>query len=117
MLSVFPSLLTWSQLSPFLIRLTLGAVFVFWTYGVFKRKPADKIIGIIGGIAGILLVIGLYTQIAALVATLIMLVCLVEKIKKSLFFNDGVNYYFLLLIMALSLLFTGAGFWAFDLPL
>ncbi len=122
MLSVFPHLLTWSLVSPLLIRLTLGGVFIYWSYKGIKEskglsKTKSKVLGIVGGIAGILLIIGLYTQIAAIFAILILGFCTAKKIASREFFTDGVNYYFLLLIMAVSLLFTGAGFLAFDLPL
>jgi len=120
MLSIFPHLFTWSLVSPLLIRLTLGGVFLHWSYKGLKEskgKPKSKILGIVGGIAGILLVIGLYTQLAAIVAILILGFCTIKKMREGKFFTDGVNYYFLLLVMAVSLLFTGAGFWAFDLPL
>ena len=120
MLSVFPSLLTWGQASPFIIRLTLGAVFIFWAYRSFRKQPSDakaKLIGLIEGIAGILLVIGTWTQVAALVAIIDLLVRLVERVTKKAFLSDGVNYYLILLVLALSLMVTGAGFLARDLPL
>jgi uncharacterized membrane protein YphA (DoxX/SURF4 family) len=120
MLSLFPSLLSWGQLSPFFIRLTLGAVLLYWAYASFKTKNIstwEKVFGYLEGIAGILLVIGLWTQAAALFAGIKLVVCLVGKIRRKQFLTDGVNYYLVLLILAISLLFTGAGFFAFDVPL
>lgn len=119
-LSLFPSLLSWGLISPLLIRLTLGAVFLFWSYRAFRNKSAssqDKGVAIIEFLSGILLVIGLWTQAAALVILIDLIVRIVGKIMKKQFLTDGVNYYFVLLILALSLLVTGAGFLAFDLPL
>ncbi|MDE2233157.1 MAG: hypothetical protein KGJ90_03400 [Patescibacteria group bacterium] len=103
-----------------MIRIVLGFVFVFWAYRAFKHKGAStnmKILASAEAIAGILLVIGLYTQAAALFAALDLLVRLVDRIQKRAFLTDGVNYYLILLVMAVSLMFIGAGFFAFDLPL
>ena len=120
MLSVFPYLLTWSQVSPVLIRLTLAAVLLLWSYRGFRDSgdsTKKKVLGVIGGIAGILLVIGLYTQIATLIAILILGSCIIKKIQKREFLTNGVNYYLILFILAVSLLLTGPGFWAFDIAL
>ncbi len=120
MLSVFPSLLSWSQISPLIIRVTLGIIFIFWTYRTWKKGSAtstQKIASILEGMAGILLIIGLWTQVAALVAIVDLIVRLIERTSKKAFLTDGVNYYFILLVMAISILLTGAGFLAFDYPL
>jgi uncharacterized membrane protein YphA (DoxX/SURF4 family) len=120
MLSAFPTFLSYNQLSPFLIRLVLGFIFVFWAYRALRNvgaKMDQKAIGIIEGVAGILLVIGLWTQVAALVVFVDLVIRLVERIMKKAFLTDGVNYYLVLLVMAISLMVTGAGWIAFDLPL
>ena len=120
MLSIFPTLLSFTRLAPFMIRLALGLVFVFWAYKSYKGTKSSsksKTIGTVEGIAGILLVIGMWTQLAALYAVIDLLVRLFDRFKNKAFLTDGVNYYLLLLVMALTLLVTGAGFLAFDLPL
>ena len=120
MLSLLPSLLSWNQLSPFLSRVTLGVVLIFWSYRAFKDKSLstpEKAFGYVEGVTGILLVIGLWTQGAAIVACIKLVGCLIGKIRRKQFLTDGVNYYAILLVMALSLLLTGAGFFGFDLPL
>ncbi len=120
MLSLFPSLLSWNQISPFLIRITLGGVFLYQSYRLLKKSSGtseQKSIPIIEAIAGIFLIIGLWTQAAALVIIVDMLVRLYDKVSKKAFLTDGVNYYLLLLIMALSLMFMGAGMLSFDYPL
>jgi uncharacterized membrane protein YphA (DoxX/SURF4 family) len=72
-------------------------------------------------IAVSLLFLGLYTQIAALVVTLASLLAVIIKIRVRLAehqsLSQGVEYYFLLLAIAVSLLFLGAGAFAIDLPL
>jgi uncharacterized membrane protein YphA (DoxX/SURF4 family) len=119
-LSLFPSLLAWGGLAPFLIRLALGAVFIVWSYAGIKNRSAgsaDKIISIVEGVAGLLLVIGLWTQGVALFTVIDLLVRIAGKIKNRQFLTAGVNYYLVVIVLALSLLFTGAGMFSIDLPL
>ena len=120
MLSVFPSLLSLQQLSPLLIRLILGLVIAFEAYRVYSKGSISlqqKSLSILEAIAGILLIIGLWTQIAALFVAIDLIIRLAYKIKSRNFLSDGINYYLILLVLAISLLFTGAGFLAFDMPL
>lgn len=120
MLSIFPDLLSYQQISPMIIRLTLGIIFVIWSYKALKGGSLDiklKIITSVEGISGILLIIGLWTQLAALFIVIDMVIRLYFKFKERSLFSDGINYYFILLIMAISLMFTGAGFISIDLPL
>jgi uncharacterized membrane protein YphA (DoxX/SURF4 family) len=117
MLSLFPSLLALEGFAPFLLRLTLSAVFLVWAAQKRKGGSRDKQIAVLDLIVGILLIIGYLTQLAALVASIMLAVGLVKKIKNKKFLTDGVNYYLILLIIAITLLLTGPGFIAFDLPL
>ncbi len=120
MLSVFPSLLSLQLLSPLLIRLILGLVIIFEAYRVYSKRSISlqqKTLSIVEALSGILLIIGLWTQVAALFIVIDFIVRLAYKIKNKSFLTDGVNYYLILLVLAISLLFTGAGFLAFDMPL
>lgn len=122
MLSLFPSLLTYELLGPFLLRLTLGVTFAYFGYKRIKSQKENSntritVYGAVEIALAVLMIIGLYTQLAALVMALILVIKLVYKIKKRAFLTDGVNYYLLLLVMALSILVTGAGAFAFDMPL
>lgn len=123
MLSLFPTLLSWSELSPFLIRLTLGAIFIYWSYRAFRKRGEDahntenKLAALLEGIIGILFVIGLWTQATAIVAGIDLIVRLIRKIMARSFLSGGVNYYLILLVLCVSLLVTGAGLWAFDIAL
>lgn len=121
-LSLFPSLLSFGLLAPLLLRLTLGVIVLFWGYNGVKlgksKSDVTKIsFSVLDLIVGALLIIGLFTQLAALVAAIIFAVKLVNKARSKALFTDGVNYYFILFIIALALVFSGAGFFAFDLPL
>lgn len=134
MLNTFPDLLVYSLFAPFFLRLAIG--FVFIRFGamalsqdrhslvlIFERiylKPGVvfvTIFGLLEVLSGTLLVLGLYTQIGALIAGVISLILLVGKLRGKSFGREGVLFDFLLLSIALSLLFSGAGFLAFDLPL
>jgi uncharacterized membrane protein YphA (DoxX/SURF4 family) len=120
MLSVFPSLLSFQSVGPFIIRLTLGIIFILWAYKALskpKQHTNNKVIALIEGVASILIIIGLYTQVGALILIIDLIVRLYNKFKHHHLFSDGVNYYFVLFVLALSLILTGPGFLAFDLPL
>ena len=68
-------------------------------------------------ITAILLVIGLWTQVAALINAVILIIKIAFKYHEKKLLTDGVNYYILLLVIALSIILTGAGAFAFDLAI
>lgn len=121
MLSIFPELLSWQLISPLIIRLTLASILIFWSYrSISKHKKQDagqKALRLIESICGLLLFVGLWTQIAALIVAIDLLTKLYKKYKDKTLLTDGVNYYLILLVLAISLLFTGPGFIAFDFAL
>jgi putative oxidoreductase len=122
MLSIFPSLLAFEGFSPLIIRLVLGITLAWFGYQKIKGRGHSSgsnslIYGVIEVIVSIFLIIGLFTQVAALINALILVIKLGFKVNQKAFLTDGVNYYILLLAMAISLVFTGPGFIAFDLPL
>ncbi|MBX4200118.1 DoxX family protein [Candidatus Parcubacteria bacterium] len=134
MLNTFPSLLTYSLLAPFILRLTIG--FIFVDLGILKFKserartieslralglPSPENLALIYGavqfIGGVMLIIGLYTQIAALVFVILgALEFYIEWTEREVLKRDIV-FYLLMLAIALSILITGAGRFAFDIPL
>ncbi len=68
-------------------------------------------------LVGAMLLVGLYTQVAALV---LILMCLKIIIFRKCFMSpyiQGRLFYLLLLVAAFSLFITGAGAFAFDLPI
>lgn len=120
MLSVFPNLFTYGLFAPFVLRLAL-AVYVgalakttLKTQGEDRRK---KIYGIFCAVLAASLLFGLFTQVAALVVLLIL--ALEWRMKKPTggIFKPENMAVLLAAAIAVSILFSGAGFFAFDLPL
>jgi len=121
-LSLFPYLLSYQQVGPFLIRIVLGVTLAYFGYhkilGTGQSSGSNsKTYGVVEMLVAIFLIIGFWTQLAALLNAIILIIKLGFKIRQGKFLSDGVNYYILLLIMAISLIFTGAGFLAIDYPL
>ncbi|MBX4181494.1 DoxX family membrane protein [Candidatus Parcubacteria bacterium] len=134
MLNLFPELLNYSLLGPFILRVLLGLIFI--DLGVLKFKverprwiasfetlhlrPADLFVSIYGAlqvIGGLLLILGLWTQLAALAFVIFSGAELyVEWSAREILKRDAV-FYLLVFVISLSLLLTGAGAYAFDIPL
>ncbi len=123
MFSIFPPLLSYQLFAPLLLRVTLGIIFIIWSRDKFKKRITkiglnkETSIATLEGIIGIFLIVGFLTQVVALASAIILGKRLFSKIRSKAFFTDGVNYYFILFIISICLIFTGAGFIAFDLPL
>ena len=116
MVTIFPDLLIFSLLAPFIIRLFLGFYFIVWGWSSIRKKDdaqsntrLKQVLGLVGLVGGLFVLVGAFTQIAALVL-LGLLAYLIKTSRNRL-------PYILLLGMALSLLLSGAGLLAFDLPL
>jgi len=64
-----------------------------------------------------MLFIGIYTQIVSIALSVLMAGAILIKTKNPISLKNDLGYYILLFITTLSLLFLGAGLFAFDLPL
>jgi len=134
MLNPFPDLLTYSLLAPFILRVVAGIIFVNLGFLVFRNekerwlaslsvlrvlnpKIAVKILGVVEMAGGIMLLLGFYTQIAALILALLVFVESYIEYKDPAILKRSFVFYIMLLAIVLSLLLTGAGRPAFDLPL
>ena len=134
MLSLFPFLFNFSFFGPTIIRVAAALVFIFGGYQKTFTKKIEwsahfesasiksagqiiLIVGILELIAGGFLLVGFLTQAVALVLAIISLAYIILKIKKPSALPNKVGFYFLLLAINLSLLLTGPGALAFDLPL
>ncbi len=134
-LSLFPSLLDFQMLGIFMIRVTLGFIFVYFWYEKVTHQRAERIhffeklglrparvyfgvVSSIEGIAGVLLVVGIYTQGAVLVTgTLMLIATLIKWRNPSALPRNTIEFYIILAVASFALLFLGAGAFAIDLPL
>ncbi|MDB5224665.1 MAG: hypothetical protein JWO43_287 [Candidatus Adlerbacteria bacterium] len=133
MLSLFPHLLVYGFFAPTLLRMVAACTFFYMAWLHFtKRAETAKEISIVSyetavwatGIflllevaVGVGLFIGLYTQMAALVG---LIICFkIFWVRKNLRYLSPLSHmsYILLAAICLSLMATGPGAAAFDLPL
>ena len=134
MLNPFPDLLTYSLLAPFILRIVAGFIFINLGLLAFKHekdhwlssfsalkipKPeiALKILGGIEIVGGVMFLLGFYTQIAALVLALLTFAETYIEYKEPDLLKRNLVFYVMLLAIVVSLLFSGAGAFALDLPL
>jgi len=135
MLNTFPFLLSFGLLAPLILRVAVGIYFLQTGLSHLKinrhtgeeiaaaensmRSSAGMIWGvsIIEAIAGLALIAGFLTQISALVLSVLLILAIILKRKNHLLFKHSTGFYMLLLCICISLIFSGAGFLAIDLPL
>jgi uncharacterized membrane protein YphA (DoxX/SURF4 family) len=135
MLNIFPEFLNYNLAAPVIIRLGLGLLLIGFSYREFTRDK-EKLVAFfrylhftstqsfawlfaaIEILIGVLLIVGFGTQLIALIAMAIILVEWFKNYRankletKKLFW-----FYIVILLSCFSLLLTGAGFLALDLPL
>ena len=136
-LSLFPSLFAYEFLAITLIRVTLGLVFLwlwFRSLRIDKDKaeqiaffemvglrPARLFWGVLSftkATLGVLFIVGLWTQGAALVAAALMLGAGgIKHLKPQLLPIHNAPFCFVVAAVSLALLFLGPGALAIDLPL
>ena len=114
-LSIFPQLFFLGFITPLLLRLSVG-LFVIYLGKNRSQKPYNWS-AIIYIISGVLLILGLYTQITAIISILVISFDFFIDKGSTSFSTEKKILYFIMKIILLSLLFTGPGFLAFDLPL
>ena len=119
MLNPFPQLLAYSTLAPFILRIVLGLVFLDLGILKVKRKRASwgALLGVVEILGALMLFVGFFTQIAALAIAITTAVELYIEWKDSEVLKGDFVFYLLLLAISLSLLLTGAGAYAKDIPL
>jgi uncharacterized membrane protein YphA (DoxX/SURF4 family) len=118
MMSLIPSLFDFQFAAIAVLRIAVGIVFFLNGYNkLFAARGEPMKTRIRGGVTfagGILLILGLFTQAAAVALALSTLAKGIATFKSEPAKRD---YYFLLFIATLSLLFVGPGLWSIDLPL
>lgn len=114
MLSIFPELLFLAPFSALLLRTVLAGFLLYAAWNSFGSKDGyTQVAGIAAGLAGAALLGGAWTQPAAILAAFVVL---------SWLWHPSTSVYprstaFLALALCASLLVTGPGAFAFDLPL
>ncbi len=134
-LALFPTLFTYQVLGIFMIRAILGFTFLrLWYIGVKYHKeeqiesfqkiglrPAKlfaALVSLVKFLGGALLLVGLWTQGAALATGSMMLIAAIIKFfKPEALPRHKFGFCLLLAFVSFALLFLGAGAFAFDLPL
>jgi uncharacterized membrane protein YphA (DoxX/SURF4 family) len=132
MLNTFPDLLTFSFFAPTLLRLAAavviaGIAYLQWKHVASIERTNLPIVGkstwwvwlstVAHGAIAVLLLLGYYTQIAALLGLLSAIKHFTFQHRYPNVFPLSRSTYFLLSVILFSLLFTGAGALAIDLPL
>ncbi len=133
MLNPFPDLLVYGILAPLVIRLAVGAALLYLSVEHFRNRKdiaallspmvgrfsrgAGFYFAVVEAFAGALLVAGAWTQIAALVAIVLAVKSLLLRSRLSPLAPFSRSTYLLIIAMSASLLLSGAGALAFDLPL
>lgn len=134
-LSLFPSIFDYQMLGIFMLRVTLGLIFVYFWYekvthqrverieffeklGLHPAKVYFAVVSSLEGIAGLLLVAGLYTQGAAIVTGSLMILATITKWRRpEALHRNTIEFYIILAVASFALLFLGPGAFAIDLPL
>lgn len=132
--NLFPDLFSFAIIAPFILRVAVGLIFMNlgslklgkerrgWieAFHLLKITPAGfftTLLGIIEAVGGFLLVIGAYTQAAALILGIIALCELLIEYKEESILKRDFVFYLLLTVICASLLLTGAGIFAVDIPM
>jgi hypothetical protein len=113
LLSVFPQILFLAPLTAFMFRITLAILLIYSAWPHYAARSMQRILALIEIILAAALAFGVGTQITALVAFVLFVFLL--------FYPSAHTYprstIILAAIIALSLVVTGAGLFAIDLPL
>ena len=133
MLSLFPQILFLAPAGTALLRIAAGITFIYWGYFYWthlsdisgERLPIVgevpawlvSIGALLSAATGVLLLVGLWTQAAAIVGALGALKSIVLGKRYPEVFPFPRSASLLLLVICLSLVVSGAGAFAFDFPL
>ena len=133
-LNTFPELLTYGVLSPFILRVVIGFIVInlgFLKLGKEKKDwqelletinfhPAKylvKLLAFIEIIGGLLLLAGAYVQVVAIIFSIVFFCEAILDYRDENLEDRNLTFYILIFAISLSLIFSGAGAFAFDLPL
>lgn len=132
MLNIFPNLLTFGFFAPTILRVAVALMIGGMAYKHYAHRNAlaharFPVVGagawiiwlsiVVEAAVAVMLLVGYYTQVAAIVGVLIGLKHLIWHGTHPQYFIYDRPTAFFILIISLSLLISGAGALAFDLPL
>ncbi len=101
-----------------LLRICVGGILAYRaTSHLREKRTLVQAFGALELVSGLMLIVGYYTQIAALLSGGVALLALSVHAVRSALSMGGRQFYLLLFVASLSLFITGAGFFAFDLPI
>ncbi len=109
-----------APLTYFLLRVVLGFLIIRLSKRSLSNGSRTAASTIVSGIEigiGIMFVFGVYTQIAALITVLLTISDVVRPHSPYRVFQTNRSTVLLMCVIALSLFITGAGAFAFDLPI
>jgi uncharacterized membrane protein YphA (DoxX/SURF4 family) len=131
--NIFPELFNFSLISPIILRVVLGIIFLnlgilklttekkgwLFSLNLLGLKPAGfflYLLSLVEIAGGIFLIAGAYTQLVALVLAVISIGELFVEYREESVLKRDLVFYLLLATICLSLLLTGAGLFAVDIP-
>ena len=114
-LTTFPQLLSFGLVAPLLLRLVVGILRIF--AGVERYKKDYKWLSVVYIISSVFIIAGFYTQISAIVAILLIKFDYYTERKIAPVSREKMALMILMHIILLSLILTGPGLFALDLPL
>lgn len=133
MLNPFPELLVYGLIAPFIVRIAIGSALLYLSVEHYRgRRDIAELLRPLMGRAGksmavvlalfelgtgALLLVGAWTQLSALLAMVLTLKPLFLKAHLKGLMPYEKATYGLMFLMAFSLLLSGAGAFAFDIPL
>ncbi len=117
-LNTFPALLDFARLSPFIIRIVIGLFIIY-----LGRERTDKkfsALSLTYYFCGVFLIIGFYTQLSSLAGIALLKFDFYVDYWQSRKTKPVPKYFYFLyaitVLVLVSLLFSGAGLFAFDMP-
>ncbi|HEY4503439.1 MAG TPA: DoxX family protein [Candidatus Paceibacterota bacterium] len=134
MLNPFPELLMYSFIAPFILRVVLGLIFIdlgilklrgekgnwlasFETLGLRPASLFVPLYALLQIVGGLFLLVGFWTQMATLAFVICTGIELYVEWQARDILKRDVVFYLLIFSISLSLLLTGAGAYAIDIPL
>ncbi len=116
MVTIFPNLLSWGLIAPLILRIIIGLYFFLRGFRTWKKRDGTwhKWYSGFEIVLGVLFMIGALTQIASLFAIFDTTIRFGKKLKDTDYTEKAL--FIFVIGVAISLLFSTAGFYAFDLP-